>query len=173
MVYVILEKLPIPSIYSPSNIVPVWNEHIIDKVEAIFEFVYSLLHDDVALIVFVQEFKKDRDDVRSFVLTYNINLPLWLVGVNEMRLCSPLDNTLIVLNISKILKFMNTSLLFIANYNVFYTLHWFEFAFVNSRLNVPASFFDWWQWSWECIQNPKQFECQWWWYSFNSITKET
>ena len=76
MVYVILEKLPIPSIYSPSNIVPVWNEHIIDKVEAIFEFVYSLLHDDVALIVFVQEFKKDRDDVRSFVLTYNINLPL-------------------------------------------------------------------------------------------------
>ena len=84
MVFDIMKGLLDPNISSPSNIVLVWNEHIIGKVEAIFEFTYSLLHDDVALILFVQEFKKDRDDVRSFALTYNFNLSLRLVGVNEM-----------------------------------------------------------------------------------------
>jgi hypothetical protein len=45
--------MPTPSISSPSNIVPLCNERSIDKVEAIFEFVYSLLHDNDALIIFV------------------------------------------------------------------------------------------------------------------------
>lgn len=76
-----------------------WNEHVNDKVEAIFEFTYSLLHDDVAIIVFVLEFKKIRDNVKNFTLTYYFNILHDWWGVNEMKLYLPLNNTLAVMNI--------------------------------------------------------------------------
>jgi hypothetical protein len=93
-----------------------WNVHVTDKIMAYFYFVYSLLHNDVALIVFVLNFKTIRDNVKSFAHFYYFNFLRDWWRVNEMMLCLLLDNSLTVLNISKILKFMNTSLLLIANY---------------------------------------------------------
>ena len=114
-----------------------WNVHVTDKIMAFFDFVYSLLHDDVALILFVFNIKTIRDDVKSFAHTYYFNFLRDWWRVNEMMLCSPLDNSLMVLNISKILKFMNTSLLLIANYIDFDIFVDLGFLFLMTNSTVP------------------------------------
>lgn len=104
--------LLVPNI-SPSHLVQEKNEHVTDKGEAIFEFAYSLLHDDATLLIFVHEFKKVKDDVRSFALTYHFILMHDWWDVNEMELCWNLvENSFTLFHKSKPLKVMSVLIVF-------------------------------------------------------------
>lgn len=136
MVVVILEGVQIPSISFPSNIVRVWNEHIIDKVEGnIWVRVLSFAQ-RYYIDWFCPNFKKVWDDVKSFALPYNFN-PFSLIGGESMRW----GYVRFGQHFDGIEHIIHTSLLFIANYNNVHTLHWFAFAFVNNILNVSTFFF--------------------------------
>lgn len=47
----VLERLPMLNVSSSPNMVLVWNEHATHKVEADFEFAYSILHDDATMLI--------------------------------------------------------------------------------------------------------------------------
>ena len=85
------EDLPVPHISSPPLVIPEWNKHNTTKIEVIFEFAFSFLHDDAFILLFIPECKDIRQDVRTYLATYGFTLLRDWWGVNGMKLCSGTD----------------------------------------------------------------------------------
>lgn len=88
----IYPHLSVPNVSPPTNI-PSWNIHRSKKIEALFEFIFPYLTDDNLFILFFN--RKDlRDNVTTFVASYDFVLWKDWWGYNKLQLCSPLDTSL-------------------------------------------------------------------------------
>lgn len=85
-----------PVYFFPSSIVPKWNKHNIVEIEAIFEFIFSFLHDDAFIILFILECKDVCQDVHTYLTTYDFTLVRDWWDLNVMNLCYGINPSTIV-----------------------------------------------------------------------------
>jgi hypothetical protein len=84
------------SVSSPPNAVPFWNDHKTKNIEAMFEIAFEYFTNDSPLLLYVHEKKGVRDDVRTFVASYDFlaHKDYWVFI--ELPSRSPLDTSLTI-----------------------------------------------------------------------------
>lgn len=74
----IIDVLPkgmlMPCFSSPPNATPFWNDHKTKNIEALFEIAFVYFTNDGPLLLYVHEKKGVKDDVRTFVASYDFLL---------------------------------------------------------------------------------------------------
>ena len=80
-----------PTLSSPSIVVPNWNVLPTGFIENVFIFAESFLHDDAALLLFHCDDPKIDVEVTEWAKEYGFKVHRDWWGVNELRLASPTD----------------------------------------------------------------------------------
>ena len=68
------EGLYVPHICFLPIVLSEWNKYNTTEIEAICEFVFSFLHDNAFILLFISEFKHVRQDVCIYSATYGFSL---------------------------------------------------------------------------------------------------
>lgn len=87
------EGLLVPNASTPPCVIPPWNIHEHDNVEALFELSSAYLNNGGCMLLFLPEVKNVWDGVRAFANTYDFTIVKNWWGINELLLCLRVDST--------------------------------------------------------------------------------
>ena len=83
------DGLHVRNVYSPPDLILLWNVRNSKAIEALFEFADGFLIDNTPLLLLLPEFKIFRDDVKAYATSYAFALANDWWAINELPMCLP------------------------------------------------------------------------------------
>ena len=93
------EGLPVPTVSSPSTVIPAWNVLSEGYLVKVLEFADAFLHDDAALVLIHCADPRLCTEIVEWSTAYDFEVFRDWWGVNDLRLTSPTDPTKMVCGI--------------------------------------------------------------------------
>jgi len=83
----LIRRLAILNVSSSPSSIHAWNAHNSAKIQALFEFAPAYLHEEVFILIFFPEVKHVREDVKTYVDTYEFIVAKDSRGFTKLSLC--------------------------------------------------------------------------------------
>jgi hypothetical protein len=110
IIFDVPEGLLVPTISSPIDVIPPWNQSAESFLKAVFVFVEDHLQDDGATI-FIHPYQVDaKSTILGYCVEYDFETHKEWLCMNRLQLCSPLNKTLNVNSLPKSSSWIDASL---------------------------------------------------------------